>query len=660
MKTLDAPLNVIKSDNFHSGNSFVIKHSRKAFKILSDQLYSHKVKAVIREASTNALDSYLLAQNQGQPKPDHAFTVHLPNRYELYFSVRDYGVGLSKEDVLHVYTTYFESTKTDSNDYTGCLGLGSKSPFSYTDNFSVTSYFNGEKSVYLAFVDSDGLPSITCVSQEECWEHNGLEVKVDVKQKDIEEFISEAKEIYRYFKIKPEITGQTIDIKSHTTPLFSGKTWNLYKHEYGSKPSILMGNIKYACEVKSPDYFGDLYYLQQNNVEIECPIGSLEVNPGRESLSLDEETTKYILQRYREVYDELVLAIKTELANTQYGWDRSILFNNKIKQEVKLPESVVDSLGIKQKYDVSTINVEAYFGGKSLETRNQIECNKKVFIKDIGKTIIKRFKQNYSEGYLIQPEQEVDFRTLCDIGPNTVFKKVSELSYQSSSYGSTPVVRDAYLFQSHNCYGNLANAWSRCSEIVPDSTIQDTYVFIKNYQIYHSGTHKPYYLKTIVELLESIGLDFKVYGVKPAYSRKLLRNNKLENFFDWYSVKVNSWIDTNKVKYRNFLAIEDTNYDDKMGAFAAIKEICNYTSNTTLQQLGDCLPDFHVLNQFSSIKQLTGYPGVTKIEVASEKVALDKMLNSVYAKYPMIKVFSSAEKVKKFNSEITQYLSLVG
>lgn len=659
MKTLDAPLNVIKSDNFNTGNSFVIKHSRKAFKILSDQLYSHKVKAVIREASTNALDSYLLAQNQGQPKPDHAFVVHLPNRYELYFSVRDYGVGLSKEDVLHVYTTYFESTKTDSNDYTGCLGLGSKSPFSYTDNFSVTSYFNGEKSVYLAFVDSDGLPSITCVSQEESWEANGLEVKVDVKQKDIEEFVSEAKEIYRYFKIKPSIVGQSIDIQS-PTPLFSGKTWNLYKHEYGSKPSILMGNVKYACEVNSSDYYGDLYYLQQNNVEIECPIGSLEVNPGRESLSLDEATTKYILQRYRQVYDELVLAIKTELANTPYGWDRSILFNTKIKQEIKLPESVVDSLGIKQKYDVSTINVEAYFGGKSLETRNQIECNKKVFIKDIGKTIIKRLKQNYSEGYLIQPEQEADFRILCDIGPDTVFRKVSELSYHASSGNSTPVVRDAYLFKSHNCYGNLANSWSRCAEIVPDNTTQDTYVFIKNYQIYHCGTHKPYYLKNILELIERVGLSCRVFGVKPLYSRKILKGNKLENFFDWYAKEVNSWIDKNKLQYRNFVAINDTRYDEKEGAFAVIKEICNHTNCDVLQSIGNSLPNFSVIDQYSAVSQLTGYPGVTKINVDSEKLALDKMLKAAYNKYPMLKVFTSVDEVKNYRSEITQYLSLVG
>lgn len=112
-------------------SSFKMKRSAKAFSILSSGIYANKIRAIIRELSCNAYDSHVEAG-----KKDVPFEVHLPTHFEPYFYVRDYGTGLTHQQVFDVYTTYFESTKTDSNDYIGALGLGSKSPFSYTENFT--------------------------------------------------------------------------------------------------------------------------------------------------------------------------------------------------------------------------------------------------------------------------------------------------------------------------------------------------------------------------------------------------------------------------------------------------------------------------------------------------------------------------------------------
>ena len=78
---------VVRSGSFEESN-YSIEASAKAFSILSDGLYANKVKAVIRELSTNAYDSHVDAGC-----PDKPFDVHLPNRMELHFSVRDYGTG---------------------------------------------------------------------------------------------------------------------------------------------------------------------------------------------------------------------------------------------------------------------------------------------------------------------------------------------------------------------------------------------------------------------------------------------------------------------------------------------------------------------------------------------------------------------------------------
>lgn len=45
-----------------------------------------------------------------------------PSAFDQSFGVRDFGIGLTSEEVEGIYSGYFESTKQDSNDYTGALG----------------------------------------------------------------------------------------------------------------------------------------------------------------------------------------------------------------------------------------------------------------------------------------------------------------------------------------------------------------------------------------------------------------------------------------------------------------------------------------------------------------------------------------------------------
>ena len=158
-----------------TGNTFTIKASPLAFDILSSKLYADPVLALVRELLTNAYDSQKAAGNEDIP-----IKVHLPDYEENFLSFRDYGLGLSKEDVLTIYTSFFNSTKSSNNDFTGCFGLGSKTPFSYTSSFSVNSYFNGTKYYYLA-VKKDGSPNIYCIKEESTDEPKGLESIIPLK-----------------------------------------------------------------------------------------------------------------------------------------------------------------------------------------------------------------------------------------------------------------------------------------------------------------------------------------------------------------------------------------------------------------------------------------------------------------------------------------------
>src|SRR6188474_648086 len=144
----------VKHNFIGPDTTFGIANNAKAFDILSSKIYTDVPLAIVRELSTNAYDSHVMANRKDVP-----FQVHLPNYEDSYFSIRDFGTGLSHEDMMGLYTSYFTSNRSDSNDTIGCLGLGSKSPFAYTSQFSVISFFNGTKSVYAVFKNEDGIPS---------------------------------------------------------------------------------------------------------------------------------------------------------------------------------------------------------------------------------------------------------------------------------------------------------------------------------------------------------------------------------------------------------------------------------------------------------------------------------------------------------------------
>ena len=165
----NAPQNEAVLSNVGEIGEFRIRNSAKAFNILSSGLYANKIRAIIRELSCNAIDSHTAAG-----KLDTQFEVHIPNALEPHFSIRDFGTGLTHEQVTNIYATYFESTKTDSNAFIGALGLGSKSPFSYTDNFTVTAIKDGKKGIYSAFINGEGVPSIALMMSEDTDEHAGV------------------------------------------------------------------------------------------------------------------------------------------------------------------------------------------------------------------------------------------------------------------------------------------------------------------------------------------------------------------------------------------------------------------------------------------------------------------------------------------------------
>jgi len=321
-----APQDQAVLSNVGEIGEFRIRNSAKAFSILSSGLYANKIRAVIRELSCNAVDSHAAAGHHSTP-----FDVHLPNALEPHFSIRDYGTGLSHDQVTNIYTTYFESTKTASNEFIGALGLGSKSPFSYTDNFTVTAIQNGRKGIYTAFINEAGVPSIAQMTEEATDEPAGVEVKFAVNDRyDFDKFRQEARQVYKYFKLKPVISGNSdfgfIEIEYDKQDIVPGV--HQYKDSRGSV--AIMGNIAYPIDVPAAEQtLGDLRRLLNCGVEMHFAIGELDFQASREGLSYIPSTVAAIKSKLEELNAALTDVLKTEADAIDNLWTRALFLATK-------------------------------------------------------------------------------------------------------------------------------------------------------------------------------------------------------------------------------------------------------------------------------------------------------------------------------------------
>lgn len=325
----NAPANEAIVSNVGEIGEFRIRNSAKAFNILSSGLYANKVRAIVRELSCNAVDAHAAAGNQATP-----FDVHLPNSLEPYFSIRDYGTGLSHEQVTNIYTTYFESTKTNSNAFIGALGLGSKSPFSYTDNFTVTAIQNGKRGVYTAFINEHGVPSIALMMQEDTTEPNGVEVKFAVNDRyDFDKFRQEARNVYKYFALRPVISGNADfkfeDAEYDSKDIIPG----VHSYKNGSRMSsvAIMGNIAYPIDIPRSEYaaFGDLINLLSCGLEMHFGIGELDFQASREGLSYIPQTLESIKNKLDALNKALATVLATEANAIPNLWDRAVFVAKK-------------------------------------------------------------------------------------------------------------------------------------------------------------------------------------------------------------------------------------------------------------------------------------------------------------------------------------------
>ncbi|ARB13665.1 hypothetical protein Ccr2_gp135c [Caulobacter phage Ccr2] len=292
---------ILETIGVEEEQEFTIKASGKAFRMLIDGLYSDKIGSMVREVTTNAYDSQLVSGYKG------TFFVHAPNELRPEFYVRDYGVGMNHEKVMFLYSTLFESDKDQTDDLVGAFGLGSKSPFAYTSQFSVSCYDGDVVRHYTAAIGEGGRPRIMLQGTEECAEPVGVRVTVGVAAKDFPAFEKAIRNVALGYS---PMFDTNIDLgQGLGTPQFEATdgTWAAY--ENSSLPSTW--NVRQGCVIYPLANKGGLTLPHDMGRKwlITVPIGTVEPIPSREEIQYKPDAVEALIKKIGEITTEVEMVI---------------------------------------------------------------------------------------------------------------------------------------------------------------------------------------------------------------------------------------------------------------------------------------------------------------------------------------------------------------
>jgi len=300
---------------------FTAKLDGLMFDNLINGIYSNKMGAGIREYSTNARDGHARRGNLDKP-----FDIGLPTRANPIFEVRDYGSSLSHREVFEVFTVLGESTKRDTNEETGCLGLGSKSAFAYTNTFNVTCWLHDEERNYVCYIGEAGKPKTSLVSTTPSKEERGMRVSYAVKLEDVGGFNKEASRQLRGFEPQPNVIRKTEDYRAidNANLLMEGDGWKIFATEKSKsfgyevgKSWAIQGSVAYPIDLNDPSMARRIRKLDSDRstdlrgkVErlltgtdclIKFNIGEITMTTSREELQYNDMTCDNIVSKAVEV-----------------------------------------------------------------------------------------------------------------------------------------------------------------------------------------------------------------------------------------------------------------------------------------------------------------------------------------------------------------------
>jgi len=302
--------------------------------ILRSKMYSNPIRTICQEIMSNARDAHREYGNPNTP-----IEIKLPDKYDPTFYIKDFGVGITPDRMWDVFINYGASTKRNDNIETGGFGLGAKSPFAYTDQFSIISVTPDENNnlitrQYVAVIKGEsGYVDEVLSRPSTDNEYRGTTISIPVNPNNFSSFRQWVINTAEYWDIKPIVKSkdEKIEWPKHDNMFEAdnGK-WTI---EHVSKfndnsPKAVVDGIVYPINYNSIVNYNDknkneeLYKLKNYNIRLFFNIGEIQLTATREEIDYsNEETVNLIRNRLKEIIDELIKKISKKIDHCQNLWE---------------------------------------------------------------------------------------------------------------------------------------------------------------------------------------------------------------------------------------------------------------------------------------------------------------------------------------------------
>lgn len=335
--------------------------SEQGYGLILDRLidlYTDPITSAVREVISNAQDTTINAKSN---KPIEIRLYKLDKK----FSVKDYGTGMTKEELIQVYAQFGASTKTEDLDSIGAYGLGAKAPLAYTTMFMVKTIKDGKLVEAMCTRDDTGI-NISIIQEKETTEPNGTTVEFAIKTA---EDVMAVNEILSTYKLLEEASTVKLDINIDNKPekLIKLTTINVdstvpveiyltrngltnaisnYVHNTTIRTRHLVFNVQgYPYYTNGNSTRNNLLnHLLDEKFIINIPIGVLDFTTSRDNINYNERYNNFVekivseiqqlnLETYLKHFDELN-GIQKHAVNNYY-----IRYNKSYNPHVEITES---------------------------------------------------------------------------------------------------------------------------------------------------------------------------------------------------------------------------------------------------------------------------------------------------------------------------------
>jgi hypothetical protein len=305
------------SGSFNSNDDlavkFTVSQSPELIRNLITSAYKNGPETVTRELKANAWDSH-----SASGKPLEPIHVSLPVSLDSTLIVRDFGTGMSHSFVMEQYSSLGTSSKTQDNSQTGAFGIGSKSPLSISDSFTIRCFDKpcsekpfGQVRCYTVGYSDDGMPQVVPTftarpKESDKVELGGTEVRVPIKPDDRRKIVEGVAKQHLCWFDKPivwdgtrfirdeELTAYSTIDRLHGN-IFTAKRRSGFSGTHKST-QLRQGSAVYPLDMDKVVISSThrtlinnfISYPQSLTIMFDVPLGTTDVTMSREEIRYNE------------------------------------------------------------------------------------------------------------------------------------------------------------------------------------------------------------------------------------------------------------------------------------------------------------------------------------------------------------------------------------